>query len=317
MSIRGYYGGGSPELVIHVQRQIRRRRIPYGRLWRGGIPRPLKPPKINDQHLRTAIIDHLFAFDFAHIWLQELAFLTFACLLGDRGGSDQERVETMIAWRLVSDLAGVRSLILSGLDVHAKSIARAVSENLDALALAHIDAGFCSEFIEEQDIDVAHKVWFRRIAKGKARRAVEAHLSKELGFDVEDEYRDQEERLLSASAHPSFVTGIFSVFPHFGYSTSGEEVGPHSSISPHSVRTLSYCNYRVLQWAGYDLAVFKWAERMAERRKKLGVIQEWVGTSIVMQGREVALILAKYFEDFSGKYDLDWEEGEKNAGDVD
>jgi hypothetical protein len=254
--------------------------------------------------------DQLFVLDFSYVWFTSFSLSLLGRLgVGTGDAIDQNRIRTsmMIGLRICSDLAAVRTLVLCGADIQAKQIVRSVSENVDALALAQIKPEFCDEFVRDQDIDLNKGVWHRHISKGKARKAVRKHVDARPGGDHADEwekYRNGEETVLAAAAHPSFITGWLTLFPHDGFHTSEDVVGISDHVSPHSVRTLEYCNFRTLGFLTYDLFFFNLCNGLGVKVRQdmaAGPLKSEI--AMADGGRAVGVILMDYLLRFQNRYD--------------
>ncbi|KJF73110.1 hypothetical protein RP75_12930 [Agrobacterium arsenijevicii] len=212
---------------------------------------------------------HLFILDFCIIWFSSYTEALAVAFLVRRQNSerdDQHNVANLISWRICTELVAIRKLILEGLDVPAKQILRSMSENLDALGLATISAEFCSDFIEDQDVENANKTWHKYISKGKARKLIKNNLPVYFAEKLteHDIYREEEEKVLSAAAHPSFISSFVSLFPEYDEVLDSDSIGISNVFSPFSLRTLRYCSYRLLMHCMYDLSLFSIYEKYIE-----------------------------------------------------
>jgi len=248
----------------------------------------------------SQVKDQLFAFDFCQIWIEQyaqLVLLALAVLDNDVPTPRRRQVQATltISFRIRSDLAAVRLLATNGLDVQAKQLARAASENLDALSRAALDTDFCTAFVDEQDVDQTSAVWFKYIAKSRARDFVYARVESVIGSGTMNEQREhfkREETVLSAAVHPSHISGMFSLLPHLG---DDEEDRQENAISANSVRTLEYCNHRVLEFMMYDLAVFSSVETFASTiPEAFGKLETNSLKKAAARLREVGLALMGY-----------------------
>jgi hypothetical protein len=212
---------------------------------------------------------HLFILDFCIIWFSSYTEALAVAFLVRRQNSerdDQHNVANLISWRICTELVAIRKLVLEGLDVPAKQILRSMSENLDALGLATISAEFCADFIEDQDVENANKTWHKYISKGKARKLIKNNLPVYFAENIteHDIYREEEEKVLSAAAHPSFISSFVSLFPEYDEVLDSDSIGISNVFSHFSLRTLRYCSYRLLMHCMYDLSLFSIYEKYIE-----------------------------------------------------
>ncbi len=262
----------SPELRKLVLGTFRKEKIPYAYLWNGHVsslvPRSL--PK-NVYRLPSQFLDALFIFDLLSCLVQQLKF---ACLFatfqhGESGANtDQDNCIMTLIGRIESDLAAIRTLVLTGSDVQARSLSRGLSEHLDALALSGINPIFCTDFVTHQDGQAANGMWLRHMAKGRARKQIyKAVDDSSVGIPVTDWfklYRAQEEEMLASAVHPTHIAGFMSVVPHISDPTI-EGWGNEKHVSGASRRTLRFCSIRCVETILFDARVYGVVSRIKNR----------------------------------------------------
>ncbi|MGV1954249.1 hypothetical protein ACQZ5G_10940 [Agrobacterium sp. 22-214-1] len=265
-----YYPELDPNLKRRFLAACKSEAINYGALWsenRANLLRGKIGPCREDIVGKASA--HLFILDFCIIWFSSYTEALAVAFLVRRQNSErdnQHNVANLISWRICTELVAIRKLVLEGLDVPAKQILRSMSENLDALGLATISAEFCADFIEDQDVGHSNKTWHKYISKGKARKLIKNNLPVYLTDKLNDHdiYREEEEKVLSAAAHPSFISSFVSLFPEYDDVLDSDNIGISNVFSPFSLRTLRYCSYRLLMHSVYDLALFGIYEKYIE-----------------------------------------------------
>lgn len=221
---------------------------------------PCKPEILSD------VSSNLFLLDYCIVWFSYYSEALTAALI-IQSSQDENKYQrssiNLISWRITAELIAIRKLVLSGLDVPAKQILRSMSENLDALSLAAVDSNFCADFVKDQDVEHSNKTWYKYISKGKVRSHVNEQLPANLRelLSHHEEFRKQEETVLSAAAHPSFMSGFASLFPNYDEKNDEDDIGISPSFSLFSIRTIRYCSYRVMIHCFLDLSLLKTYEK--------------------------------------------------------
>ena len=101
---------------------------------------------------------------------------------------DDKHVSRKVYLALLSHVChqhfAIRQLVLNGFDIAAKQILRSLVENLDVAVLMGIRPELQQEFLKTESAEASNAFWHRHLARGKARRVIEAHLT-ELACDKE------------------------------------------------------------------------------------------------------------------------------------
>ena len=295
---RNYYSHANREECSFLLQLCEEDDIKYKDIWRDHRRTLLqkKPDNKIGKHV-VAISDGLLFFDFALLWLYEYATaLTLAFLekSGDKQKDARHNVMMLIAWRACTDFAAVRTLVLEGFDVQAKQVLRSASENIDALGAAALNPDFAADFVSEQDLERTKVMWFKHIAKGKARKLILAEVKQSIGLSTDEVssvniYRDEEELVLSAVAHPSYISGFHSFLPDYNESDNDGPVGIVQTVSRFSMRTLRFGCLRIFDHCMYDLLIFKSCEQYLSSRSLETLSKSMPRTlNFVNGGRHVA-----------------------------
>ncbi len=163
----------------------------------------------------------------------------------DKFKGEKIRVFYLLFSQLVSDMAAIRTLTDSGLDVQAKKILRSFKEYCDVVVLFCFRPEFIPEFNETEDISSSNKFWHKHISKGKLRKLLQKEKFKDIeAANAHALYEKEEEDILSSSIHPSLAACIAACMPGLAdenrleeYFSPFEAMGLRSLLS---IRTLEY-----------------------------------------------------------------------------
>ena len=210
----------------------------------------------------------LAAFDIAANWFSSVAMgfwlLTVRIDAKDSARFNAWRAHLALSGCIVSQLIAVRKLVVEGLDIPAKQVARSIVEYSDVAILLSIDESLVENFVKSQEIEDQNAFWYKYVSKGKARRAYYRKLVEVVGEKVAQdhiEFRKQEDTVLSVSAHPSFVASLMSLVAGLGVPTVEESTMPafFGSKSRFHSRTLMYLVHCLVDYAAIgkkpDMAV--------------------------------------------------------------
>lgn len=300
-----------PELSSKLKRRFleicKKNEIDYKSLW-ADSRKSLLRKRITKcrEDIREQASAYLFILDFCLIWFvkyTDVLAISFFSVSIDKKADRKHNVITLICWRICAEIIAIRKLVLEGLDVPAKQILRAMSENLDALGLAALSEEFCEDFVNDQEVEHANKTWYKHISKGKARKLIQEGLPLNIR-DIIDElemYRDQEEKVLSAAAHPSYISSFVSLFPEFDENRDSDNIGISSVFSPFSLRTLRYCAYRLLMHCVYDIVLFKTYERYIQELEYEPTLKV---KKFIKNGRDASIFIIQLFNELDEQNEL-------------
>ena len=271
MSFNSYYGGLSNGVRGSMFQTLRRSGLKYSNHWSEFRIKTLGRIPPNTERLGERFAESLAFFDLLLFYFQKLVRASFLHMhwipKGDGASSFRFSAHATIASRVFTDLVAIRMLVLSGLDVQARQLARTMSENLDALALTTLNEEFCAAFVQSQDPNSSSATWFRFIAKGKARKQLYAFIDSKGGEKATAfwrDFRDHEEPIFSMAAHPNHAMGFLTFVPHLGDQTMSDDWGRERDVSSASLRTLLFCTVRCLEYSCYEYILFRYAELLID-----------------------------------------------------
>jgi hypothetical protein len=212
--------------------------------------------KNNQRQLKT-ISNWLLVFDECAAWFSNLACLLMFTLKTNNVVEDDSRdarlhrVLTSLIGNISAQAIAIRRLVLSGLDVQAKQLVRALVEQLDVALLVSKDANALDGFESTVDGPTANAFWHRHLSKGKPRGKVYSRLRERLGeksYQELLEYFKQEERILGMAIHPSLAASQVASLP--GLANLEEQrpftLGFVGDVTSFSERTLGYSVFYML-----------------------------------------------------------------------
>jgi hypothetical protein len=163
-----------------------------------------------------------------------------------------ETVNTFLLGAIVTQLVILRDLVLKGFDANAKQVARLLSEYIDVFNLLQLNPSLIDEFHASHITPVeTNKFWHKHISKGKLRARVLNGINQkfpELGVYLSEmeEWRTDELRVISAFAHPSFISAYVTASVGGTYNRAGSGVLGRPDL--HSVRTLRFTFYSLAEF---------------------------------------------------------------------
>lgn len=200
---------------------------------RGGA---LRPPK----EVQTMLV---FYDEVVSIYLSLVLLMLVSTMSNRRRSTKQQLAGCLVALsRLATDAMAIRTLVVGGFEVQARSLATNLGESAELLAGLVLNPEIASEFYDAKEPEEAREFWHRHVSKGRLRNRIRDH-QRERGVP-EDAILEfsawlSEERLVwGASKHPSFMSGLQSILPSLG--TVEEDFALLGIVSPHSTRTLTY-----------------------------------------------------------------------------
>jgi hypothetical protein len=227
-----------------------------------------------NQTLPDRLQDWILVFDQFANWFNSLATLAFlAPLILEKPVTDiSERAFIPLLGSITSQLVALRRLVLAGLDMSAKQICRCLVEHVDLGVRMTLDKHALQAFLAHPEIEGAHKFWRftrRKQTKGGGYTHLRDSLfaaMKRLGFPDESirelqGNREEEEAILNACVHPSFIACQMAASFHPSTADSKIRWFPFfGMVNNFSVRTLQYAVIAML-----DYVLYGWVPDYGER----------------------------------------------------
>lgn len=174
------YPGLSPQLLARVKQLWSARGLDFDHHWRAGIrtlPGFRAVPRL-DLSANSAVVDLVFIFDQALLWVRALQAATAA---GHAWGLDgmtaaQWHGLAGVAARLTEQMTALRLLALTELPMPAMQVARSLSEDADMALILLIRPRLAQRFTECRTVEDTNDFWRRHIAGGRAFRVISEKL---------------------------------------------------------------------------------------------------------------------------------------------
>lgn len=265
--IAEYYSTTSSGLIATAKGIAEKFGVSLDEAWRDHASRTntlkTKFPELNAKYA-TEVGNGVFHLDLAQMWFSLMAEACFVAAVSHAKSGDVPSAPVLavssICGKTASDLLAIRMLVSESLCEQAKQIMRSMSEGIDILSRATVDQEFCAAYLDCHDLEQQNRFWHRQVAKGKTRNFVYSLVQRALGRDLANlDYRDEEEKILSAASHPSYYSGFSSLFPQHNPIEEGELIG---RVRAQSKRTIAYANYRCAEYAIFDGHISRATENM-------------------------------------------------------
>lgn len=156
--------------------------------------------------------------------------------------TEQHRACWVLVAAICADLLSVRKLVTEGYDIHAKVLVRLLTERVAILCLVMKDKNIATEFMEADGFESSNAFWFKYLAKGKRKKFLNQSVKEIFGdgalWSYFEKWRDEEDKVLAAAAHPSLLSCQLSIIPN----KKDESYRPpfFGRKTDVSVRTLKY-----------------------------------------------------------------------------
>jgi hypothetical protein len=202
----------------------------------------------NAKNISPQLRNNVILFDEFAVWLVQLAtILIFE--REDHKEAPRPPYSFLVA-AICSMTLSIRHQVVLGHDIGAKILVRSLSEYVDVLALLIVRPELVAEFCQENDSE-ANKFWHRHVKNLKARRALWHAAAPDIKVPMEwDEWRKQEDTVLSVTAHPSFVAAVMSVVP-----LHRNDTGRTPLLWPAHLGCVTDASIRTLRYAMYSLFI--------------------------------------------------------------
>jgi hypothetical protein len=113
-------------------------------------------------------------FDEYASWTLSLATVLFSELRRCKSNRSRRyqfyRALSVLSFRILADLLGIRLLCRAGFDVAAKTLARTTIEHIDVFALIASRPDLATRFNKSDDNKISNAFWHEHVARGKIRK---------------------------------------------------------------------------------------------------------------------------------------------------
>ena len=194
--------------------------------------------KFEDQPLLENALLTLDVIQLSYCSIQfETALYSMAVAIDDEKSKENDfnklRSFFSIAARINRELAAIRLLILSDLDVQALGRSRSYYECYNALLLSAFDSAFANDFVTALNPDQTKHLFFQYFSKSKADKKIKAFLSStEAGAESISKLESLSKDFIAgfgSAVHPSFFSTIDTVFTDMEELTKFDEFRLRSS----------------------------------------------------------------------------------------
>jgi len=167
---------------------------------------------------------------------------------GKKTSGEQELCIKFLFGSLCAQINCIRSVILAGFDVQARTLCRTLGKYADLTVLLFLEPSLCTEYKKAEGPEQANIFWHKYISKGKLKRRIfdnittGRHEFKDF-VDIFMNYERKEELMMGSALHPSYMGAAMTAAGGVSYGKGGSGIFG-GGVDPLSLRTLHYIFYK-------------------------------------------------------------------------
>jgi len=166
--------------------------------------------------------------------------------------SAKKRAIFSLSNRFQTEMASIRLLIFSDLQIQGMALVRPALETIEIFTLCLFDDDFAEKFANPESVKAAKHLYFSSMSKNKARKAIKLRMSKDvtgasLLSEIEQMTASFEEEL-GTMLHPAFWPSMMNVFEEMQERAESEE-----SVIPTMANQVIV--HAIVRWTAYILPI--------------------------------------------------------------
>lgn len=216
--------------------------------------------KINRKR-KVYISDYILILDENINWLSEISDTLLIIVMTAKRKKKKWTAILLLLSNVVSQLISIKILLLSGLDVPAKQLVRCCVEHIDVAISLSLNDHLVGEFLRFKNIDgrLGAREFWKRFLKSRPNAGFKQQMNSKIAAELGKrnmskwiKYINQEETILNACVHPSYIASSMNLTGTEYLFNSGEEItipNYYGLIDRSSLRTMNFLIMSIFRYS--------------------------------------------------------------------